>query len=159
MKTRVTGMIAMTAVGYLLTVAAPEAFHEWERYSEVTEPIYAPVSQIHVTRGDGFLMWTGVSKKLRNCNVIPGSPVTLTGHWRDVSGNVNPRAYPATRPSGEVVGGSPIVSAGGGFVVGPWIIHDEPEAITRMVTVSSFVHCRFPSGIERFAEIGPVVVE
>lgn len=159
MKTRVTGMIAMTAVGYLLTVAAPEAFHEWERYSEVTEPIYAPVSQIHVTRGERFLMWTGVSKKLRNCAVIPGSPVTLTGHWRDKDGNLNPRAYPAKRPSGGIAEGNPIIRQGDEFVVGPWIVYDEPEAISRMVTVSSFVHCRFSDGIERFAEIGPVDVQ
>lgn len=111
-----------------------------------------------VTRSSDTLVWSGVSRKLADCAVLPGSPVTLSGHWQGADGQMNPRAYPAQRPTGEVVGGSPLVVPGGAFVVGPWLIHDTPEAIAAMVTVSSFVHCRFPSGIERFAEIGPVRV-
>lgn len=148
--------------GYALTLAAvfvmSNVLAEWQRHREATAPIYAPITDARVQRSASNIVWSGVSRKLADCAVIPGSAVTLTGHWRDASGAENPRAYPASRPTGERVEGAPLVVPGGAFVVGPWIIRDTPEVIAAMVSVSSFVHCRFPSGIERFAEIGPVEI-
>lgn len=148
---------------YMLAVSAlyaiPQANDVWRKHVEATHTVYAPVSKAQLTRGADFIIWQGVSRKLQPCTVIPGTAVTLTGNWRDKDGNINPRAYPAKRPSGGIVEGNPIVRQGDEFVVGPWIVYDEPEAISRMVTVSSFVHCQFSDGIERFAEIGPVDVQ
>lgn len=148
--------------GYTLTLAAvfvvSNVLAEWQRYREATAPIYAPITDARVQRSVSNIVWSGVSRKLADCAVIPGSAITLTGHWRDAFGEINPRAYPAIRPTGEHVEGAPIVDPGGAFVAGPWMIRDTPETIAAMVSVSSFVHCRFPSGIERFAEIGPVSV-
>lgn len=156
MKRRMLHAGIFYAMAVSALYAIPQADDAWRKHVEATHPVYAPVSKAHLTRGADFIIWQGVSRKLQPCAVIPGTTITLTGHWRDKDGNMNPRAYPAKRPSGGIVEGNPIIRQGDEFVVGPWIIYDEPEAISRMVTVSSFVHCRFSDGVERFAEIGPV---
>lgn len=158
-----THRIKFAIAAYVATVsvlyAIPQADDAWRKHVEATHPVYAPVSKAHLTRGADFIIWQGVSRKLQPCAVIPGTAVTLTGHWLDKEGNLNPRAYPAKRPSGGIVEGNPIIRQGDEFVFGPWIIYDEPEIISRVVRVSQFMHCTFPSGIERRdAEIGPITI-
>lgn len=143
------------ALGWLVLFGSSMA----HKYVEEHFAIYAPVSQVHITRGKDFIIWTGVSKKLRACSVTPGSPITLTGYWKDELGQINPLAYSAKRPSGSIVNGDPIIRKGDEFVVGPWIIYDAPNIVARMVMVSQFMHCKFPSGVERFGEIGPIMLD
>ena len=129
----------------------------WQRHVEATWPIYGPVEYAQVVKGADTVIWTGVSRKLQPCTVVAGSLVMLTAYWEDDEGRSHPLSYAATRPGGAAVPGAPLITKGGEFVVGPWLIRDKPEIIARVVRVSQFLHCMFPSGIERRdAEIGPV---
>lgn len=159
MRQRLAWGAAFYMVGLFIILAAPVPWQMWQRHVEASTPIYETVEKVQIARGPDSIVWTGVSRKLQPCTVVAGSPVTLTAYWLDDEGQINPLSYPAARPTGESVVGAPLVTNGGGFVVGPWVIHDKPETISRVVRVSQFMHCTFPSGIERRdAEIGPITI-
>lgn len=155
------GLLAVLAV-FVALVAVPYYF-EWKDRQEIDRqcaaPIYALPYDVSATIEDGALHFTGISRKLEDCTVPKGSAVTLAAEIA-TGGPVNQvRGYPALHSTGEQVLSAPLVTKDREFVIGPFMIHDRPGVLRRIVSVTVNLDCEFLStGVRRSAIIGPIEI-
>ena len=162
MKTRI-----MIAAGFYLAALSigtgMQMVAEWSRAVELKRQaiadIYAPVTSVRWQVDDGrLLVVAGVSRKLEQCFVKEGAPVSLVATWRDAQGR-HFKSHPARSADGADVRGAPIVTRGDEFVVGPFIVQDTPAIIAAIESIAIRLPCDFESGITRLATIGPIKPE
>lgn len=153
---------ALGAMFYLLGLGALFAvpsFYEVARdHVERSWPVYAPVRAVHHERVDGGMVIRAIGWKLQPaCAVVAGSDIFLSVSISE-SGPRAPRLFPAIKPGVGLLKGAPLVPSRREFLVGPWLVQAPDAVLDRVSDVSVMLHCRFPSGVERLAEIGPMHV-
>ena len=120
-------------------------------------PIYKKPWNFQWEVKDGDFIFQALSQKVLPCSVVPGSSVDLAVTYRTAHGDLVPKGYSAREVfDEEVLVGRPLVRTGDSFVVGPWRFREEVLRYKDIQAISIVLQCRFPSGVEREAVIGPM---
>lgn len=142
--------LAMVAFGIPMIV---NTLDHLAREREMYAAVYAIPSQVHFTTEGQKTVVTGVTRKLEDCSVPKGNTVAVVASWRDASGFLHVRDFPATRVEGDEVKTAPLVLKGGEFQIGPFIIPLRRDTIQ---DVYIRFPCEYPSGVRVMAQIGPL---
>jgi hypothetical protein len=116
-------------------------------------------SEWFVRTGPVSIIYSAEAVKLQDCFVEVGQTATVGVFWHDPSGNHRVRSYELLRPGGASVSTGPIVRKGDHFMVGPFIFTgDDPNLFKLPATLTQSLRCRFETGQERVATIGPIEI-
>lgn len=144
-------------IGAMLVLSLPYMAQQLEVVYDRNVTIYSEPVGVDWDVMDGQLVVSAVSTKLASCEVITGSELYLLAII-DENGVIRPETYPARRQGSDSIRtGKAAIKRGETFITGPWLIEDKPELVSRIQSVTLLIKCKFQSGVERNAEIGPIM--
>ena len=138
----------------VMSIALP-VIDDIRKEYETSVSVYEKPWTVRWVAVDNGVIVSGVTRKRVNCNVVPHSTIVISAGWTDADGT-HVRAFPAIRPNGKTEDAEPLVDAGEEFIIGPWLLRDDPDIVQRLDFASVKLTCRFPSGTTRLATIGPI---
>lgn len=122
---------------------------------DVYEVIPGTLSVGYTSKG---IVYSAEAKKLRDCRVRRAADLSISTKWVDDAGKVNVKAYDLVDVNGNEIKAGPIVKPGETFVVGPFLIVDTPDIISKTRYIRQSIPCYYTSGTRVEAQIGPFIL-
>lgn len=146
-------------MGWLIVGSISTYEHHVEPWIEQNLDVYEVIpGTLSVQYTDKGIVYSAEAKKLRDCRVRRAADLSISTKWIDTDGKVNVKAYDLVDINGNEIKAGPIVKVGETFVVGPLLIEDTPDVISRTTYIRQSIPCYYASGSRVEAQIGPFIL-
>lgn len=146
-------------MGWLIVGSISTYEHYVEPWIDQNLDVYEVIpGTLSVQYTDKGIVYSAEAKKLRDCRVRRAADLSISTKWIDTDGKVNVKAYDLVDINGNEIKAGPIVKVGETFVVGPLLIEDTPDVISRTTYIRQSIPCYYASGSRVEAQIGPFIL-